>query len=218
MQKQQKGSFLVTLIIIAIFMFAGVFYIKTSQPALYETAVAFVKEKVTKAKTLSQVNAEVYDAVTTPKGEILSSAEDIQFNYLSTRSITSTHFPLDSATVTSRYGTRTDPVTKKALSTHHGIDLAAPEGSEIYCYKSGVVKTVKTDKIFGNCVLVNHGDFESFYAHMSKVYVSAGQSVSAGQKLGVIGSTGKSTGTHLHFEIIKDGVRTDPSEYLYEKL
>ena len=80
MQKQ-KGSFAVTLVIIAIFAFAGVFYLKTSQPQIYSAAVTFVKEKITKAKGLSEVTAEVSDAVSTPQGEILSSAEDINFNY-----------------------------------------------------------------------------------------------------------------------------------------
>ncbi len=218
MGKQQKGSFLVTLIIIALFMFAGVFYIKTSKPEIYDSAIAFVKNVIAKTEGLSEVNAEVYDAIKTPQGEILSSAEDISFNYLSSVSVANTHFPLTSATVTSFYGTRTDPVTKKALATHHGIDLAAPDGSDIYCYKSGVVKSVKNDEIFGNCVLVDHGDIASFYAHMSSVAVEDGQSVSAGEKLGVIGSTGKSTGTHLHFEIRKDGNRIDPAKYLYEKI
>lgn len=216
--EKQRGSFLVTLIIIALFMFAAVFYIKTSKPEIYDTVVAFVKQAIAKTEGLSEVNAEVYDAVKTPQGEILSSAEDINFNYLSSISVTNTHFPLERATLTSAYGTRTDPVTKKPLSTHHGIDLAAASGSEIYSYKSGTVVSVKNDEIFGNCVLIDHGEIESFYAHMSTVNVSEGQSVSVGEQIGVIGSTGKSTGTHLHFEIRKDGVRVDPAVYLYEKI
>ena len=218
MEKQQKGSFLVTLIIIALFIFAGVFYVKTSKPEIYQSAVAFVKGVIAKTEGLSEVNTEVYDALKTPKGEILSSAEDINFNYLSSVSVTNTSFPLKNATVTSTYGTRTDPVTNEPLSTHHGIDLAAPDGSEIYSYKSGVVSFVKDDEIFGNCVLIDHGDISSFYAHMSSVDVCAGQSVSVGEKIGIIGSTGKSTGTHLHFEIRKEGNRVDPSGYLYEKI
>lgn len=218
MEKQQKGSFIITLLIIAIFLCAGVFYVKTSQPEIYDTVVTFVKQAIKKGEGLSEVNAEVYDAVKKPQGEILSSAEDINFDYLSAVSVTNTHLPLESASVTSLFGTRTDPVTKQPLATHHGIDLAAPEGSEIYCYKSGTVVSVKSDEIFGNCVLVDHGDISSFYAHMSQVCVCEGQSVSVGEKIGVIGSTGKSTGTHLHFEIRKDGVRVDPAGYLYEKV
>lgn len=216
--EKQKGSFFVTLVIIAIFAFAGVFYIKTSKPELYSTAITFVKGIIAKSEGLAEVNKEVYDAVKTPQGEILSSAEDISFDYLSSVSVINTHLPLKHATVTSGYGSRTDPVTKKSLATHHGIDLAASDGSKILCYKSGVVKSVKDDEIFGNCILVDHGDIASFYAHLSTVSVTDGQSVLAGQTLGVIGSTGKSTGTHLHFEIIKDGVRVDPAEYLYEKI
>ncbi len=218
MEKQQKGSFFVTLIIIALFLFAGVFYIKTSKPEIYDTAIAFVKNVIAKTEGLAEVNAEVYDAVKTPQGEILSSAEDISFSYLSSVSVTNTHFPLESATVTSPYGTRTDPVTNKPLSTHHGIDLASSEGSKIYCYMSGTVKSVENNEIFGNCVLIDHGEISSFYAHMSEVCVAEGESVMAGDSIGVIGSTGKSTGTHLHFEIRKDGQRVDPAGYLYEKV
>ncbi len=217
MQKQ-KGSFFVTLIIIAIFVFSAVFYIKTSQPELYSAAITFVKETITKAKGLSEVNAEVFDAVKAPKGEILSSAEDINFDYLSAYSVTNTTLPLEGAVISSPYGNRTDPVYKTSGATHHGIDLVADEGSDIHSYKSGVVESVRNDKIYGNCVLINHGDISSFYAHMSSVCVSVGDSVSAGQRVGVIGSTGKSTGTHLHFEIHKDGKRIDPTGYLYEKI
>ena len=216
--EKQKGSLLVTLIIIAIFMFAAVFYIKTSKPELYSTAITFVKGIIAKSEGLAKVNAEVYDAVSAPQGEILCSAEDIGFDYLSGVSVINTHPPLECATITSVYGTRTDPVTKELGASHSGIDLAAPEGSEIYCYKSGEVTSVKNDGIFGNCVLVDHGDIQSFYAHMSVIEVSEGQSVLVGEKLGVIGSTGKSTGTHLHFEIRKDGSRVDPAKYLYEKI
>ncbi len=217
MQKQ-KGSFIITLLIIALFMFAGVFYIKTSKPQLYSAAITFVKETISKAQGLAEVNAEVFDAVKTPKGEILSSAEDINFDYLSAHSVTNSKIPVDNAVITSPYGNRIDPVYKTSNATHHGIDLAACEGSEIYSFKSGVIESVKNDDIFGNCVLINHGDISSFYAHMSTVCVAEGDSVITGQKIGVIGSTGKSTGTHLHFEIRKDSERIDPTEYLYEKI
>lgn len=217
MQKQ-KGSLAVTLLIIAIFAFAGVFYIKTSQPKLYSAAVTFVKEKISRAKGLSEVNAEVYDAVKTPQGEILSSAEDINFNYLSSVSVTSTCPPLEHAVVTSPYGSRTDPVYNTQGASHHGIDLAAPDGSAIRCFKSGTVESVKNDDIFGNCIEIDHGAISSFYAHLSEINVSEGEAVTVGDKIGVIGSSGKSTGTHLHFEIRKEGSRVDPADYLYAKI
>ncbi len=218
---KERGSFFVTLIIIALFMFAAVFYIKTSQPQLYSKAMSFVKETFSQKSGLAEVNADVYDAVTdekNPSGEILSSADRVTFEYLSANSVTVTRLPLDNAVITSVYGTRTDPVTKKTLATHHGIDLAASENSEIHSFRAGSVEWVKDDAVFGNCVLINHGDLSSFYAHMSKVLVKEGDSVAAGDTVGIIGSTGKSTGTHLHFEIRKNGQRVDPADYLYAQI
>ncbi len=209
-KKSERGSIIVTLIIIAIFVGSTVFYLKTTYPSAYSTAISFVKAKVLQKPNLEDAVAEVYDAVKTP--------EAIEFDYLSSWYKTDTVVPLSNAVVTSRFGNRTDPVTGEINATHSGIDLAAPKGSEILCYKDGTVADVRCDSIYGNCVSIDHGDCKSFYAHLSKVAVNKGDSVSAGDSIGIIGSTGKSTGTHLHFELSIDNKLVDPAGYIYEKI
>lgn len=212
MSKKQHGSKLVTAIIIAIFLLAGAFYIKTAHPDLIDKARSYFQ----KDNSLEAAARTVYDSVVIP-GE--SGGSITQFDYLSDFNSEKTVMPLSNATVTSHFGSRTDPVTGEVCATHHGIDLASGAGSHILCYKDGVVKGVEyDDPIYGRCVTVSHGDSESFYAHMSEISVSVGDTLSAGDKIGVIGSTGKSTGIHLHFELWQDGERVNPYGYLYEKI
>ncbi len=212
--KKAKGSPIITLLIIAIFVFSAVFYLKTSHPELVKKAMGYLK-----GGNLETVTAEVFNNITdVSPSDILNTEQEVRFDYLSGYNQPRSVFPLKNATVTSSYGTRVDPVTNKKLSTHHGIDLAAGKGSNILCYTDGVVKNIGYNNIFGNCISVEHNGFSTFYAHLSKITVSEGDSVLAGDTLGIIGSSGKSTGTHLHFEVIKDGQRVDPATYLYEKI
>lgn len=212
--KKERGSFIVTFVIIALLVGAGVFYVKTSHPTLYQKAVSYIKTVGRGDSSLETVSDGIYDSITVPKDTV----EQMSFDYLSPYSVVSVSQPLENAVVTSGFGSRTDPVTGKASATHHGIDLAAEDGSPILCYKAGTVSYTDTDPVYGNCVEVDHGGFSSFYAHMSRVSVSAGDTLSAGDTVGIIGSSGKSTGTHLHFEIRKNGDCLDPADYLYEKV
>ena len=208
---KNNGSPFITLLIIAIFVFSAVFYLKTSHPELVTKAMGYLKDS-----NLETVTAEVFNTLTDTK--TLSVSNQVEFDYLSGYNRSATCFPLKNATKTSDYGSRQDPVTLKQNATHHGIDLAAAKGSNVLCYTDGVVKKVEYSNIYGNCVSVEHNGISTFYAHLSKISVSEGDSVMAGDTLGVIGSSGKSTGTHLHFEVIKNGERVDPNAYLYEKL
>ena len=98
---------------------------------------------------------------------------------------------------------------------HYGIDLAAPSGSPIYATRSGKVTRTTYDSSSGYYVVLNHGDgFESKYLHMTHYIVSPGQSVSAGQVIGYVGSTGASTGPHLHFSIMYNGQHVNPAKYI----
>jgi murein DD-endopeptidase MepM/ murein hydrolase activator NlpD len=110
--------------------------------------------------------------------------------------------PLKEWKISSGFGNRKDPFSGKA-EFHRGVDMAAPEGSDVLAAKAGrVLKTEENDPVFGNTVLLDHGSGkQSFYAHLSKIDVAEGDTVSRGQKIGEVGSTGMSTGPHLHFEV-----------------
>ena len=116
-------------------------------------------------------------------------------------------------TLSSLFGSRVHPVTGKA-NNHTGIDIPAPSGTPIKAAKSGVVTTSTYNSSYGNYVVVSHSDGTStLYAHMVRRGVSKGQTVSQGQTIGYVGTTGSSTGNHLHFEVRVNGVRKDPVSF-----
>lgn len=127
-------------------------------------------------------------------------------------------YPLPySVPVTSNYGWRMNPVTV-IWSFHSGIDLGAPFGTPVLAAKAGRVEFAGWGGGYGNLIELDHGSTGTRYAHLEAIYVSQGQSVAQGQQIGLVGSTGRSTGPHLHFEIMVpsgDGwVALDPSPYL----
>lgn len=124
-------------------------------------------------------------------------------------------WPCDSTYITSPYGTRTHPVTGK-VRTHAGIDVGAAHGTNIYAAADGVVLVAGWNTGgYGNYVVINHGSgITTLYAHCSALNVSAGQSVKKGQVIAKIGSTGLSTGPHLHFEVLVNGAHTNPMAYM----
>ena len=114
--------------------------------------------------------------------------------------------------MTSPFGQRADPFTGK-LSFHTGIDLAASTGTSVKAAMSGTVTTGKSSS-GGNYVIVKHKDgFTTYYAHLSKITVKNGAAVKAGQEIAKSGSTGRSTGPHLHFEIRKGSAALNPADY-----
>jgi murein DD-endopeptidase MepM/ murein hydrolase activator NlpD len=116
--------------------------------------------------------------------------------------------------VSSPFGPRPAP-TAGASTNHQGVDLSAPQGTPIYASRTGIVTTATYGKSAGYYVSINHGDgFSSIYMHMTHFVVSAGQAVSAGQVIGYVGSTGVSTGPHLHFGISYNGVYVNPANYV----
>ena len=117
--------------------------------------------------------------------------------------------------ITDSYGYRTHPVTGKKTTWHNGVDLAAGAGTAIYATKSGTVTTALRSDIWGNYVVINHGDgFSSLYAHMQGLIVKEGDYVKQGQTIGYVGSTGLSTGPHLHFTIYYNGADVNPMSYI----
>lgn len=123
--------------------------------------------------------------------------------------------PVSGYTISSAFGMRIHPVYKYALM-HNGIDMACPQGTPIYATRAGTVTTASYQAGgAGYYVSINHGDgFSSIYMHMTNYVVSSGQSVAAGQLIGYVGSTGVSTGPHLHFGVSYAGTYVNPMAYI----
>ena len=122
--------------------------------------------------------------------------------------------PIDFARVTSQFGHRTDPF-KRTRTFHAGIDFGAPQGTPIHAVAGGKVILAEHKPAYGNVVVIEHRPgYRTLYAHASKLLVRAGQAVKAGDTIAKVGSTGRSTGAHLHFEVHHSGQRVDPSLYL----
>ena len=123
--------------------------------------------------------------------------------------------PLKSYTITSKFGLRKDPFTQK-LTGHNGLDMAAPKNTPIYATRAGVVSFAGYEAGgAGYYVWINHGDgFRSIYMHMTRFVVKEGDTVEAGQLIGYVGSTGRSTGNHLHFGIKYNSTMVDPQKYI----
>lgn len=116
--------------------------------------------------------------------------------------------------MSSPFGLRQSP-TSGASTFHQGVDLAAPAGTPIYASRAGVVTIATYSNSAGYYVTINHGDgYSSIYMHMTNYVVSAGSAVSAGQLIGYVGSTGISTGNHLHFGIAYNGAYINPCNFL----
>ncbi len=121
--------------------------------------------------------------------------------------------PKERVSVTSFFGYRRDPFTGKT-SNHSGTDIGAYSGTSIYAAHGGVILTSAYHSSYGNYVVVSRGDgITTLYAHMSKRAVTVGQTVSQGQVIGYVGSTGRSTAPHLHYEVRVNGVRQDALKY-----
>ena len=124
--------------------------------------------------------------------------------------------PLAGARMTSSYGMRNHPVLRKR-ARHKGVDLAAPTGTPVYATADGIVGRADWFSSYGLYISIDHGaDLETRYAHMSKLAVAAGDPVKKGDVIGYVGSTGRSTGPHLHYEVRVDGVAVNPIPYMVE--
>jgi len=122
--------------------------------------------------------------------------------------------PVTEGFVGSGFGTRVDPFSGQ-LSMHAGLDFAAPVGAPILAAAGGVVSAAEYNPAYGNMVVIEHGNgLQTLYAHASKIDVRAGEIVRKGQQIARVGSTGRSTGSHLHFEVHVNGVPQNPARYL----
>lgn len=123
-------------------------------------------------------------------------------------------WPVPSCTyLTSRFGLRVHPITGVTKS-HTGVDIGAASGATIVAADGGTVVLAGVNSGYGNCVMIDHGNgYKTLYGHMSSIAVSNGQTVSKGETIGYVGSTGVSTGPHCHYEVWKDGSRIDPEQF-----
>lgn len=118
-------------------------------------------------------------------------------------------------TITSGYGHRENPFTGQNIETHKGLDFKGRQGEIVKSTASGKVTYAGRRGGYGNCIVINHGNgFETYYGHLSRILISQGEQVKAGDNIGKIGSTGRSTGPHLHYEIHKNGKIINPRSFL----
>ncbi|HEY8927542.1 MAG TPA: peptidoglycan DD-metalloendopeptidase family protein [Mucilaginibacter sp.] len=119
------------------------------------------------------------------------------------------------SSLTSYFGYRSDPFNSSNAEFHPGIDFKGARGDEAKCTATGKVVFAGWYGGYGNCVRIAHAnDFETLYGHLSRITVKVGQQVTVGQKIGEVGSTGHSTGTHLHYEVRKNGKAINPAKFL----
>ena len=121
--------------------------------------------------------------------------------------------------IPSGYGWRTDPIYKTS-EFHPGLDFTANTGTKIYATGDGVVAEANANaQGYGNHVIINHGfGYQTLYGHMSRMAVREGQKIKRGELIGYVGSTGRSTGPHVHYEVIRNGEKINPINYFFNDL
>ena len=120
--------------------------------------------------------------------------------------------------IVSGFGNRVHPIYK-TVKVHTGIDFTASKGTPIYATGDGVIKEVKRDGGYGLHVIISHGfGYQTLYGHMSATSVKAGERIKRGQMIGKVGSTGLSVAPHLHYEVMKGGVKINPIDFFHNDL
>lgn len=177
-----------------------------------------IGEISTQEDQLEKMEADLKKAADAANAEIKKKEQELASQIKNVPSESGFLWPLTNYnTLSSLFGNRKHPITGKP-NNHTGIDIPAPKGTPILAAKSGVVSISTKNSSYGNYVVVSHSDGTStLYAHMSARSVKEGQTVTQGQKLGEVGTTGSSTGNHLHFEIRVNGNRVDPVNYFKDK-
>jgi murein DD-endopeptidase MepM/ murein hydrolase activator NlpD len=189
-----------------------------------------VRKKFTKIdEELSDINgflkARGIQTAKGPQGgeaenEIVSTDEisDFYEGYLNRMIYNISYTPLGlpfPGSITSRFGSRENPFDGSGVETHKGLDIRAPYGAPVKAMAKGEVEFAGTRGGFGNCIMLKHGNgFETLYGHLSKILVNVGQHIEIGQQIGNIGSTGRSTGPHLHYEVHRNGQKINPESFL----
>ena len=177
---------------------------ESKRSALLKSADAYERELAIKQQYINELDQEI-------KALAAMFAKEDKSTYSG-----SFYFPLPANVyrITSYYGYRKDPLTGKT-AYHEGYDFACAKGTKIFAADDGTVVLAKYNGGYGNCVMINHGGgIMTVYGHCSSLNVVSGQEVKRGDVIAYVGSTGRSTGNHLHFEVRKNGALADPAPYL----
>lgn len=154
------------------------------------------------------------DRITTQRTDLMTVLESRLFDQKMRNMMVPTQKPAPDANLGSDFGWRIDPITGRS-ALHTGLDFQAAYGSPILAAAGGVVVVQEFHSDYGNMVEIDHGnDLVTRYAHASSVKVKKGDLVRRGQEIALVGSTGRSTGAHLHFEVLVRGVPQDPQKFL----
>jgi murein DD-endopeptidase MepM/ murein hydrolase activator NlpD len=154
------------------------------------------------------------DALTEHRADLLTVVESRLFDQKIKKMMVPTQQPVPAAHLGSAFGWRIDPFTGRT-ALHTGLDYQADMGTPILAAAGGVVVTVDNHPAYGNMVEIDHGNnLVTRYAHASRFQVKKGDLVKRGQRIANVGSTGRSTGPHLHFEVLVQGVPQDPRRFL----
>lgn len=154
------------------------------------------------------------DALAAQRTDLMTVIESRLFEQKIKKMMVPTQTPVPDANLGSVFGWRIDPITGRS-ALHTGLDFPAEPGTPIYSAAGGVVVTQEFHSQYGNMIEVDHGnDLITRYAHASRVFVKKGDLIKRGQKIAEVGTTGRSTGPHLHFEVLVQGVPQDPQKFL----
>jgi murein DD-endopeptidase MepM/ murein hydrolase activator NlpD len=154
------------------------------------------------------------DRLTAQRTDLLTVMESRLFDQKMRNMMIPTQMPVSDGNLGSEFGWRIDPITGRS-ALHTGLDFQADSGKPVLAAAGGVVVVHEYHPAYGNMVEIDHGnDLVTRYAHASAVYVKKGDIVRRGQKIAAVGSTGRSTGAHLHFEVLVQGVPQDPQKFL----
>lgn len=162
----------------------------------YETGRVIISQNITKQPVTQKVS--VGTKIPTPSRGGYSSGNTIY------------QWPLAGGYISSHFGE-----TSGRSKPHYALDIAAPNGTTIFAAESGTVVMARWYYGYGNCTQIRHSDgYITLYGHQSKILVTEGQKVSKGEPIGLVGNTGESYGNHLHFEVIKNGIKYDPEKFV----
>lgn len=187
---------------------AGGPYLPVDENLNEERVLALAEETHVMLTQMDDELATLYSRITTAKQD----AAKIQKALDTTPSL----WPTKSTRITSTFGYRRDPITKRT-AFHSGVDAGAAYGDSVYAAGAGKVIETGSNRSEGRYVLIDHGNgLRSKYMHLSSVTVKKKDEVLRGETIGKAGSTGRSTGVHLHFEILKNGTPVDPMPYIKE--
>jgi len=169
-----------------------------------------------RALSMEELQATLSDLekLTAQRTDLMTVMESRLFEQKIRHMMVPTQKPVSTGILGSAFGWRIDPITGGS-ALHTGLDFQAETGSPILAAAGGVVVTQEYHPAYGNMVEIDHGnELITRYAHASKVYVKKGDLIKRGQKIAEVGTTGRSTGPHLHFEVWVEGVPQDPQKFL----